>query len=679
MKEIRKKSKSVVFIGVVLTIFILLPATVSADIVFDTTVGGDWMLDDDKIDNRKFDLFDLVGSNEIPRYWDVAPVSTQVEFHDDCSTTSGWTYSSTWPNAMVSLIQNVPIYTSSGRIYSGSIPSNPDHYHHGPVYYKTLPVQMKVADSLDLKVDVQTVYSYGYMGDVYVTMYDTNNAVVGGVRLHDSWYSTRSDANVYYYKKDGTSVWQSVTTSSSWSGVLRVWYDSGTGSIKGSALGSTWTLYSSGQFDSNRYVKYITIQFAANKNYNYNSPYVRDILLTCIPPSGTWNIHDSTSARSVTTSARIYSTTGVRMSQQLDVETTDVIRNHNIHYGFWFKSSYGKSARACFEYTDSVTKTVVGDWIEPSSESGYLAWTYAYVEISASIINTIDSGTQPKVIVEVSASPTGYIYIDDADLAIFYTVGPVDVLTSGSPAIDLGECSMSLFVWSHDWDPVEDHKRNMYVTASIHCKTIDHYEEELVAIDGFVFQIKMLPETWFIIWTTSQTGIVDITSIQEANDQDFFDRATSAAAMSDATMIAVTSTVSNTVQTAIVTAEGAAGLLGGIVVDMAIGTIFEIASVLSDEWAGGPGWDYIAWESVGYVPYNSGQGYGENMIRDATFTTDFVWSYWTRNPANPNIILPYEDFSIQIMGRAFVQTYMSPSSVWRYSYTDIYQNIELSP
>lgn len=145
------------------------------------------------------------------------------------------------------------------------------------------------------------MYNYGYMGHVYVVLYDHNYERLLSTYVVDAWYGSRSDARVAYYKSQdegGGYLYQTVQKSYSWSGVLRVWYDPGSGALKYSILGSGGTLASAGSFDSTRTAHWITLQFMNKQTYSYQSKYVRDIELTAGIPATESTWHDPCSSTS---------------------------------------------------------------------------------------------------------------------------------------------------------------------------------------------------------------------------------------------------------------------------------------------------------------------------------------------------------------------------------------------
>lgn len=91
------------------------------------------------------------------------------------------------------------------------------------------------------------------------------------------------------YREDGSQATEYNNKSGAWSGVVRVWYDSETSSIKGDAAGVEFSLASSGSFDPSREVYWVGLVFYNMQSYPYESHIVTDITVSTtmdtLPPT----------------------------------------------------------------------------------------------------------------------------------------------------------------------------------------------------------------------------------------------------------------------------------------------------------------------------------------------------------------------------------------------------------
>ncbi len=219
-------------------------------------------------------------------------------FEDDCVSTFGWEPQESWPNSMVTVETGIGLNSDGSRLYSGSIPSGPAS-SHGPVFVQKLDQKMRLSDNLDLRVDLESIFNWNKMGHAFVVLYDANYERMFAVSCYDAWYGINSRGYVYYYKstdEGGGYVYQYEEIYYSWSGQLRVWYDSDTDSIRASTPGGSWTLVGSGSFDPDREAYFISIQFGRKTTYSYETKYIHSIQLTCNREGKDFSWHDECSS-----------------------------------------------------------------------------------------------------------------------------------------------------------------------------------------------------------------------------------------------------------------------------------------------------------------------------------------------------------------------------------------------
>ncbi len=209
--------------------------------------------------------------------------SGTVLFQDDCCCTSGWISQSNWPGdlLMTQLQTGIALQVSDGRYKSGDIPALPGVYVHGPMWTKTLDFPAAVGEGLNLEVNLQHIYQDNKMGRVGVAVYDFNDEIIFHAWIHDGWYGQRSDAYVGYYFLGSSASIQSVQKSGTWSGILKIWYDKESDSIKANVPDASFTLVTNpSEEELTRFAKTVAIYFGRIKDQNYASKFIDSILLS---------------------------------------------------------------------------------------------------------------------------------------------------------------------------------------------------------------------------------------------------------------------------------------------------------------------------------------------------------------------------------------------------------------
>jgi len=212
-----------------------------------------------------------------------------ILYDDQCYSTSGWTSQNSWSGDMlVTEIQSeVDLQLSSARYISGAIPDL-GVYSHGPMFTKTfgqsgVGYPAAVRHGLNLEVDFEHQYSYGYMGDVGVAIYDTQEQpkIIFRAWVHDAWYATKTTVNAAYYYYYGGYTKHQVEKSGSWSGTVRIWYDQNAQAVKANVLGSTITLANNlAEHELNRFSSKLAIYFSNKQSYNYQSKFIDSIFVS---------------------------------------------------------------------------------------------------------------------------------------------------------------------------------------------------------------------------------------------------------------------------------------------------------------------------------------------------------------------------------------------------------------
>lgn len=213
-----------------------------------------------------------------------AELPIQTDFHDACDSPSEWDAVHWWQYADVKIQEDIDLLTSSGKLYSASIPGDASHGNHGPQYLRGLGTAIKLGNDIDFSVDLEHPYVANRMGHVMVTLHDTNGERLLTIRIVDAWYWIRSDAGVFYWKsaeEGGSYIYKYKSINYGYSGVISIWYENGY--LKYDILGTTGTLCNPGEFDPERVAGSISIAFGNKYTYNYQTNYIRDIEVTSSP------------------------------------------------------------------------------------------------------------------------------------------------------------------------------------------------------------------------------------------------------------------------------------------------------------------------------------------------------------------------------------------------------------
>ncbi|MBD3160275.1 MAG: hypothetical protein GF309_15965 [Candidatus Lokiarchaeota archaeon] len=196
-------------------------------------------------------------------------------WHDVCNSTSGWTRKGPGSGfeGYRTLQDSGTLHTKKDYLYCTQI-AGTSSWKHGPLFVKELHTSVEIQDIRSLQAKMQLIDG-NTMGDVIITLFDTNKERSIVFCLYDSWYGSVS-RSYFDYSKAGdehdnwyegehygnfTATWlfgcnpESIT-------FLTSELDDGTP--------KTHTHYSGNEFNPERKIKYIGIQFARARYYNYH-------------------------------------------------------------------------------------------------------------------------------------------------------------------------------------------------------------------------------------------------------------------------------------------------------------------------------------------------------------------------------------------------------------------------
>ncbi len=229
------------------------------------------------------------------------PSATGGIWQDDCSNTTGWISQSaaTGFDPKHEILQSGALTAVSDYLYVDGI-SNPAVGRQGPLYVKQLDSNVSISSIRLFQAEVEFLYSFDVYGWLSVYLFDEDKQKVAMLRLHDAWQSTSSIHEAVYFTPgeigDGTVFDEWATNS--WRATISCWYDSATDSIQAEIDDGTTvysqTLESSGNFDSQRNISYIGIQWSKQTTFTYTGNYYRlhNILFDYSIPNPVTTWHD---------------------------------------------------------------------------------------------------------------------------------------------------------------------------------------------------------------------------------------------------------------------------------------------------------------------------------------------------------------------------------------------------
>lgn len=200
---------------------------------------------------------------------------TTTVWHDDCSSTEGWI--SQTPSSGFDpkhpIFESGTLSSTSGYLIVTGI-SDPVTERKGPLFIKELGSAIPI-DAIEL---FEAEVAFNYVGGVYgflsIYLFDENKQKAAMLRLHDAWDASESHPESVFFNPgeigDGTVHYKILFGS--WSGHLRFWFDNVTESLVGElddGTPNTATLKASGEFDPDRAIRYIGIQWSRHPGATY--------------------------------------------------------------------------------------------------------------------------------------------------------------------------------------------------------------------------------------------------------------------------------------------------------------------------------------------------------------------------------------------------------------------------
>jgi hypothetical protein len=204
-------------------------------------------------------------------------------WYDSCDSTSGWIRQSASSGfeSPRQIHDSGTLYSGSGYLYADGIASGAS-WKWGPLFVKEIPGFAKVRDIYSLTAQIQFTDVSSRMGDLCVALFDENKELVVSLIAYDSWYGTSNRRYLVYYKSDaeggGSNQWFEQQLYTSWTAKLQFYCDSTTKAAMSAVddgSPQTHTHYTSENYDEDRIVRYIGIQFARSQAYTYNGVYLK--------------------------------------------------------------------------------------------------------------------------------------------------------------------------------------------------------------------------------------------------------------------------------------------------------------------------------------------------------------------------------------------------------------------
>ncbi|MHA1614986.1 MAG: DUF2341 domain-containing protein, partial [Candidatus Thorarchaeota archaeon] len=225
---------------------------------------------------------------ETERSNNIQLAETNATWHDDCSSTDGWMSQNTSSgfDPKHTILESGTLSSTGGYLVVTGI-ADPVTERKGPLFIKELENTVSI-DAIELfQAEVEFAYASDQYGFLSVYLFDENKQKAVMLRLHDAWAASTSYPESVYFTPgeagDGTVHDESL--SGSWSGHLRFWYNESTGSVIGELDDGTpnrATLKTAGNFDPDRSIKYIGIQWSRAQSVAYGEDSYRllDVQLT---------------------------------------------------------------------------------------------------------------------------------------------------------------------------------------------------------------------------------------------------------------------------------------------------------------------------------------------------------------------------------------------------------------
>jgi hypothetical protein len=204
-------------------------------------------------------------------------------WHDPCLSTNNWYRQSMTSDfeAYRTLQDSGWMYSYNGYFYCSGIGQSSD-WKHGPLFVKELPFSIELRRIRALEADLELWYVGSRMGDLIVMLFDENKERSMVFCLYDSWYSSKSRAYLdYWMAGDDHDNWYEGDHYNTWKATWRFWFDPHTHSswsLKSELDDGTpqyHTHYTTPYGENTRKIRYIGIQFARVRSYNYHNEYAR--------------------------------------------------------------------------------------------------------------------------------------------------------------------------------------------------------------------------------------------------------------------------------------------------------------------------------------------------------------------------------------------------------------------
>lgn len=200
--------------------------------------------------------------------------SNQINWHHDCSNTTNWVIDSNPPFTMLEHVQDgVDILSDGDAIYSDTIPSYPTD-SHGIEYFYELPEPVAIERDLNLTVLLNHVGTADRMGGIMVGVFNETKYPIFWVEIQDGWLSS-----TFVTLVRAIDEYEVGDMSGSWTGYLKVWYNSTSKNIQGQDALAQYTLLENGNYDPEMEVVYVGLVFLNKQSYIYESCRVLDITL----------------------------------------------------------------------------------------------------------------------------------------------------------------------------------------------------------------------------------------------------------------------------------------------------------------------------------------------------------------------------------------------------------------
>lgn len=191
--------------------------------------------------------------------------ATSTSWHDDCTSTDGWTYYTEWDGWTRWGTATGTLSSDDGYLHC---PSNTG-WETGPFWFKEFDSAFSLSEFENLEVEVETIQpSQSYKGNLRFTIYDDSKLPIFYIAVN-SWNELEHAVHIsvgYYYANITSVGYISNDMAPDFHGTLKIQYDSTeglVGTIPGGVSGGSDIILAPAEWasETTRIAKYVGLQW----------------------------------------------------------------------------------------------------------------------------------------------------------------------------------------------------------------------------------------------------------------------------------------------------------------------------------------------------------------------------------------------------------------------------------